>query len=52
MNKDKHVLPGDPDTFRDRVRREASKQGRQDGSNTIYGPDNETLAKVNVKKGR
>jgi hypothetical protein len=52
MNKDKHVLPDDTDTFTDRVRREAAKQWRKDTTKTIYGPDNEPLAKVNVKKGR
>ena len=52
MNKDKHVLPDDSDTFTDRVRREARKQGKRENTKIIYGPDNEPLAKVHVKKGR
>lgn len=52
MNKDKHVLPDDSDTFTDRVRREARKQGKGEASKTIYGPDNEPLSKVDVKKER
>lgn len=52
MNKDKHVLPDDNDTFTDRVRREARKQRRGGKSKTIFGPDNEPLSKVDVKKGR
>lgn len=52
MNKDKHVLPDDSDTFTDRLRREARKQGKRENTRTIYGPDNEPLTKVDVKKGR
>lgn len=50
MNKDKHVLPDNIDTFTDRVRREARKQRRREDTKTIYGPDNEPLAKIDVKK--
>ena len=52
MNKDKHVLPDDRDTFRDRIRREARNEGRRTASKTIYGPDNEPLVIVDIGKGR
>lgn len=52
MNKDKHVLPDDNDTFTDRIRREAKSQRKRQTSKTIYGPDNEPLSEVDVKKGR
>ncbi|MCX7709305.1 MAG: hypothetical protein N2484_05590 [Clostridia bacterium] len=52
MNKDKHVLPDDRDTFADRVRREARKSRRRSYRKTIYGPDNEVLSRVNVEIGR
>lgn len=50
MNKDKHVLPDDRDTFTDRLGREASRQDKEDGMKVILGPDNEVLSKVRVKK--
>jgi hypothetical protein len=50
MNKDKHVMPDDRDTFADRVRREAQNQYNQEGTKIIYGPDNETLSKIDIKK--
>ena len=49
MNKDKHVLPDDTDTFTDRIRRETKKEYRKEGTRTIYGPNNEPLSKVEVK---
>jgi hypothetical protein len=52
MNKDKHVLPDDDDTFTDRIRREARKQRSNVTSKTIYGPDNEPLSKVYVRSGK
>lgn len=52
MNKDKHVLPDDHDTFTDRVRREARSQRKRHATKTIYGPDNQPLAKVDVRRGR
>lgn len=52
MNKDKHVLPDDHDTFTDRIRREAKNQERKQKTKTIYGPDNEPLSVVDVKRGR
>lgn len=52
MNKDKHVLPDDNDTFTDRIRREARKRIKNEGVKTIYGPDNEPLSRVEVRKKR
>ena len=52
MNKDKHVLPDDDDTFTDRIRREARSRGKRQTSRVIYGPDNELLSEVEVKKGK
>ncbi|MCX7747720.1 MAG: hypothetical protein N2645_12665 [Clostridia bacterium] len=50
MNKDKHVLPDDRDTFSDRVRREAKKERKTAYRKTIYGPDNEPLVRVEMSK--
>ncbi|MCX8131501.1 MAG: hypothetical protein N3I35_15590 [Clostridia bacterium] len=50
MNKDKHVLPDDVDTFTDRVRREVKSQRKKQTLKTIYGPDNEPLSEIQVKK--
>ena len=52
MNKDKHVLPDDTDSFTDRVRREAKKGNKRAARKTIYGPDNEPLTRVNVEMGK
>ncbi|HEX9061820.1 MAG TPA: hypothetical protein VF941_16700 [Clostridia bacterium] len=52
MNKDKHVLPDDSDTFADRVKREIRHQGRIKTTKTIYGPDNEPLARVDLRRER
>lgn len=52
MNKDKHVLPDDTDSLADRVRREAKSQEKWHTSKTIYGPDNEPLLEVEIKRNR
>ncbi len=52
LNKDKHVLPEDTDTFTDRVRREAGKKRIYKRRKTIFGPDNEPLARVDVEMGK
>lgn len=51
MSTEKHVLPDTGDSFSNRIKKGAENSQRNI-NNTIFGPDNRPLSKVDLEAGK